>query len=82
MELESQACTVGVPGNLHEPPGMLAPGVCGPCTVLQAFMQMHAAQAEEYPGSQQSDESGHRMLQVSDVCDDSDLLTAAFSLID
>eukprot|EP00959_Pyramimonas_sp_CCMP1952_P191186 3997815-Pyramimonas_sp.AAC.1 len=45
-------------------------------------MQMHAAQAEEYPDSQQNVESGHVMLQDSDVCDDSDLLTAAFSLID
>eukprot|EP00959_Pyramimonas_sp_CCMP1952_P171708 3588179-Pyramimonas_sp.AAC.1 len=54
MDLEAQAYTVGVPGNPHEPPGMLAPGEYGPCTVLQTHMQMHAVQAEEYPDSQQS----------------------------
>eukprot|EP00959_Pyramimonas_sp_CCMP1952_P005709 119555-Pyramimonas_sp.AAC.1 len=43
---------------------------------------MHAAQAEEYPDSQQSVESGHVMLEDSDVCDDSDLLLAALTLID
>eukprot|EP00959_Pyramimonas_sp_CCMP1952_P412623 8646478-Pyramimonas_sp.AAC.1 len=32
MELGAQAFTVGVPGNPHEPPGMLAPGEYGPCT--------------------------------------------------
>eukprot|EP00959_Pyramimonas_sp_CCMP1952_P128741 2692364-Pyramimonas_sp.AAC.1 len=47
LELEAQAFTVGVLGNPREPPGMLAPGECGPCTVLQTLMQMHAAQAEE-----------------------------------
>eukprot|EP00959_Pyramimonas_sp_CCMP1952_P443049 9275227-Pyramimonas_sp.AAC.1 len=49
MELEAQAFAVGVPGNPREPPGMLAPGVYGPYTALQTLMQMHAAQAEEYP---------------------------------
>eukprot|EP00959_Pyramimonas_sp_CCMP1952_P003124 64615-Pyramimonas_sp.AAC.1 len=82
MELEAQAFTVGAPGNPHEPPGMLTPGEYGPYTALQTLMQMHAAQAEEYPDSQQSVESGHMMLQDSDVCDDSDLLLAAFTLID
>eukprot|EP00959_Pyramimonas_sp_CCMP1952_P402369 8432013-Pyramimonas_sp.AAC.1 len=32
MELKAHAFTVGVPGNPHEPPGMLAPGEYGPCT--------------------------------------------------
>eukprot|EP00959_Pyramimonas_sp_CCMP1952_P003123 64614-Pyramimonas_sp.AAC.1 len=82
MELEAQAFTVGAPGNPREPPGTLAPGECGPCTVLQTLVQMHDAEAEEYPDSQQSVESGHMMLQDSDVCDDSDLLLAAFTLID
>eukprot|EP00959_Pyramimonas_sp_CCMP1952_P423893 8879344-Pyramimonas_sp.AAC.1 len=76
MELEAQAFTVGVPGNPHEPPGMLAPGEYGPRAVLQTLMQMHAVQAEEYHDSQQSVESGHMMLQDSDVCDDSELLVA------
>eukprot|EP00959_Pyramimonas_sp_CCMP1952_P034285 718542-Pyramimonas_sp.AAC.1 len=66
MELEAQAFTVGVPDNTHEPLGMLAPGECGPYTELQTLMQMHAAQVEEYPDSQQSVESGHVMLQDSD----------------
>eukprot|EP00959_Pyramimonas_sp_CCMP1952_P317744 6650038-Pyramimonas_sp.AAC.1 len=82
MELEAQAFTVVVPGNPHEPPGMLTPGEQGPCAVLQTLMQRHAAQAAEYPDSQQSIESGHMMLQDSDVCDDSDLLLAALALID
>eukprot|EP00959_Pyramimonas_sp_CCMP1952_P461715 9482061-Pyramimonas_sp.AAC.1 len=82
MELEAQAFTVGVPDNPREPPGMLAPGQYGPCTALQTLMQMHAAHAEEYPDSQRSVESGHMMLQDSDVCDDSELVLAALTLID
>eukprot|EP00959_Pyramimonas_sp_CCMP1952_P239620 5007650-Pyramimonas_sp.AAC.1 len=31
MESEAQAFSVGVPGNPHVPPGMLAPGEYGPC---------------------------------------------------
>eukprot|EP00959_Pyramimonas_sp_CCMP1952_P331585 6943545-Pyramimonas_sp.AAC.1 len=61
---------------------MLAPGEYGPYTALQTFIQMHSAQAEEHPGSQQSVESGHVMLQDTDVCDDSELLLAALTLID
>eukprot|EP00959_Pyramimonas_sp_CCMP1952_P436138 9133004-Pyramimonas_sp.AAC.1 len=49
MKLEAQVLAVGVPGNPHEPPGMLAPGEYGPYTVPQTLMRMHAAQAEEYP---------------------------------
>eukprot|EP00959_Pyramimonas_sp_CCMP1952_P331713 6945854-Pyramimonas_sp.AAC.1 len=66
MELDAQAFTVGVPGSPHEPPSTLASGEYGPCTVLQTLVQMHAAQAEEYPDSRQSVESGHMMLQDSD----------------
>eukprot|EP00959_Pyramimonas_sp_CCMP1952_P352568 7386802-Pyramimonas_sp.AAC.1 len=45
-------------------------------------MHMRTAQAEEYPDSQQSVESGRMMLQDSDVCDDSELLLAALTLVD
>eukprot|EP00959_Pyramimonas_sp_CCMP1952_P373756 7827501-Pyramimonas_sp.AAC.1 len=82
MELESQAFTVGMPGNPYVPPGTLAPGEYGPLAILQTLMQMHAALAVTYPESQESVESGHVMLQDTDACDDFELVLAALTLID
>eukprot|EP00959_Pyramimonas_sp_CCMP1952_P077818 1626745-Pyramimonas_sp.AAC.1 len=63
-----QAFIAGEPETPFIPPGPLAPGECGPRTLLQTLMRMHEILITAYPESQEHIEADSMILQDTDAC--------------